>query len=116
MNKTPLRSKVKPDKLDAPVIARYAQSVNLPAQAVIDASAQQLSHLMHRRQQLADIQVAEKNRRARASIAIPADIKDPLEQLKQRIEALNQPIQTLGHPQADWQRKDNLLQSVKSQS
>jgi transposase len=105
--------KAKTDTLDAQVIARYAQSVNLPAQALIDACAQQLSDLMHRRQQLVDIQVAEKNRLSRASIAIQADIKDHLEQLKQRIEAVNQQIQTLGHQQADWQRKDKILQSVK---
>jgi transposase len=105
--------KVKTDTLDAQVIARYAQSVNLPAQAVIDVSAQHLSDMMHRRQQLVEIQVAEKNRLTRASAVIQADIQAHLKELKTRIEALNAQIQTLGHQQADWQRKDKLLQSVK---
>ncbi len=105
--------KAKTDKLDAEVIARYAQSMNLQPHRVIEASVQQLSDLMHRRQQLVDIQVAEKNRLTRASATVQADIKEHLEQLKTRIEALNQQIQTLGSQQADWQRKDKLLQSVK---
>ena len=105
--------KAKTDKLDAEVIARFAQSVNLQPQPMITASAQQLSDLMHRRQQLVEIQVAEKNRLARASKTIQADIEDHLKQLEQRLESLNQQIQALGRQQADWQRKDQILQSVK---
>ncbi|MGA7933101.1 MAG: IS110 family transposase [Kovacikia sp.] len=105
--------KAKTDKLDAEVIARFAQSVNLQPQQMIAASAQQLSDLMQRRQQLVEIQVAEKNRLARASKTIQADIEDHLKQLEQRLESLNQLIQALGRQQADWQRKDQILQSVK---
>jgi transposase len=105
--------KAKTDKLDAVVIARFAQSVNLQPQPMIAASAQELSDLMHRRQQLVAIQVAEKNRLTRASTAVRADIEDHLKQLEQRIESLNQQIQTLGQQRADWQRKDKILQSVK---
>jgi transposase len=105
--------KAKTDKLDAEVIARFAQSVNLQPQPQIAASAQQLSDLMHRRQQLVEIQVAEKNRLARASKTVQADIEEHLKQLEQRIESLNEQIQHLGQQQADWQRKDQILQSVK---
>ncbi|MGA7934675.1 MAG: IS110 family transposase [Kovacikia sp.] len=105
--------KAKTDKIDAEVIARFAQSVNLQPQPMIAASAQQLSDLMHRRQQLVEIQVAEKNRLSRASKIVQADIEDHLKQLEHRIESLNQQIQTLGQQQADWQRKDQILQSVK---
>lgn len=105
--------KAKTDKLDAEVIARFAQSVNLQPQPMIAAAAQQLSDLMHRRQQLVEIQVAEKNRLARASKTVQADIEDHLKHLEQRIESLNQQIQTLGQQQADWQRKETILQSVK---
>lgn len=105
--------KAKTDKLDAEVIARFAQSVDLQPQASISASAQELRDLMHRRQQLVGIQVAEKNRLARASQSVRADIEDHLKQLEQRLDALNQQIQALGQQQADWQRKDQILQSVK---
>lgn len=105
--------KAKTDKLDAEVIARFAQSVNLQAQVPIEATAQQLSELMHRRQQLVEIQVGEKNRLTRASELIRADIEEHLQQLEQRIDSLNEQIQTLGQQQADWQRKNQILQSVK---
>jgi transposase len=105
--------KAKTDKLDAEVIARFAQSVNLPAQVPLAESAQQLSELMHRCGQLVEMQVAEKNRLARAAQSVRADIEDHLKQLEQRLDALNQQIQTLGQQQADWQRKDRILQSVK---
>jgi transposase len=105
--------KAKTDKLDAEVIARFAQSLKLQPQPMIAASAQQLSDLIHRRQQLVDIQVAEKNRLSRASKVVQTDIEDHLKHLEQRIESLNQHIQTLGQQQADWQRKDTILRSVK---
>jgi transposase len=105
--------KAKTDKLDAEVIARFAQSVNLQPQPVIAAAAQQLSDLMHRRQQLVEMQVAEKNRLSRASKTVQTDLAEQLQQLEHRIESLNQQIQALGQQQADWQRKDQLLQSVK---
>lgn len=105
--------KAKTDKLDAEVIARFAQSVNLQPQPMMAASAQQLSDLMHRRQQLVEIQVAEKNRLTWASKPVRVDIEDHLKQLEQRIESLNEQIQHLGQQQADWQRKNQILQSVK---
>ncbi len=105
--------KAKTDKLDAEVIARFAHSVDLQPQPMIAASAQHLSDLLHRRQQLVDIQVAEKNRLARASTIVRADIEDHLNQLEQRIEVLNEQIQHLGQQPADWQRKEQILQSVK---
>jgi transposase len=89
--------KAKTDKLDAEVIARFTQSVNLQPQAMITASAQQLSDLIHRRQQWVEIHVAEKNRLSRASKTVQADIEDHLKQLEQRLESLNQQIQTLGN-------------------
>ncbi|UBF23765.1 IS110 family transposase [Kovacikia minuta CCNUW1] len=105
--------KAKTDRIDAEVIARFAQSVNLQPQAVVAPIAQQLSDLMHRRQQLVEIQVAEKNRLARASQTVQPDIEEHLKHLAQRLDALNEQIQTLGQQQADWQRKDQILQSVK---
>jgi transposase len=95
------------------VIARFAQSVNLLPQARVAASAQQLSELMHCRQQLVEMQVAEKNRLSRAPKTVQADIEEHLNQLQQRLDALNLQIQTLGQQQGDWQRKDQILQSVK---
>lgn len=105
--------KAKTDRIDAEVIARFAQSVDLPAQPVVTDSAQALRDLVHRRQQLVDIQVAEKNRLSQAPAVVQADIRDHLAEIAARIEALNQRIHTLGQQQPDWLTKFNLLQSVK---
>lgn len=105
--------KAKTDKIDAQVIARFAHSVNLQPQAPISPTAQHLSDLIHRRQQLVEIQVAEKNRLSQAPVTVKADIEEHLKQLEQRIQALAAQIQHLGQQQADWQRKQNLLKSVK---
>ncbi|NJL37061.1 MAG: IS110 family transposase [Leptolyngbyaceae cyanobacterium RM2_2_4] len=105
--------KAKTDKLDAQVIARFAQSIPLQPRAVVDAASQQLSELMHRRQQLVEIQVAEKNRLSRVAPTVRSNIEQHLQQLRQHLDNLDQQIQALGEQQADWQRKDQILQSVK---
>lgn len=105
--------KAKTDKLDAQVIARFAQSVQPQSQPPVTPSAQQLSDLVRRRQQLVEMQVAEKNRLSRAAQTVQADIKAHIEQLDHRIVTLNEQIQSLAQQQRDWQRKDEILQSVK---
>ena len=105
--------KAKTDKLDAQVIAQFAQAVQPQSQPVVAPQAQQLSDLVRRRQQLVEMQVAEKNRLSRASETVQLDIKAHIEEMKQRIETLNEQIQSLAQQQSDWQRKDEILQSVK---
>lgn len=105
--------KAKTDKLDAQVIARFAQTVQPRSQSIVAPSAQHLSDLVRRRQQLVAMQVAEKNRLSRASQNVQTDIEAHIEQVQQRIEALNEQIQALAQQQCDWQRKDAILQSVK---
>ena len=104
--------KAKTDKLDAQVIARFAQSVKPEPLPIVTPEAQQLSALRRRRQQLVAMQVAEKNRLSRATEIVKADIEEHLEQIEQRLQSLNQQILTLTQQQSDWKRKDKILQSV----
>ncbi|KAM3099566.1 IS110 family transposase [Phormidesmis sp. 146-35] len=105
--------KAKTDRLDAEVIARFAQTVQPRSQPIVEASAQQLSDLVRHRRQLVEMQVAEKNRLCRASKAVEADISEPIEQIQNRLDSLNEQIQTLGAQQQDWHRKREILQSAK---
>jgi len=105
--------KAKTDKLDAEVIARFAQTVQPKPCPLVEASAQQLSDLVRRRQQLVEMQVAEKNRLSRALKSVETDISEHIEQMQERINSLNQQIQTLSAQQPDWQRKNEILRSVK---
>jgi transposase len=105
--------KAKTDKLDAQVIAQFARAVQPQPQPVVAPQAQQLSDLVRRRQQLVEMQVAEKNRLSRASETVQLDIKAHIEESQKRVETLNAQIQTLAQQQRDWQRKEEILQSVK---
>jgi transposase len=105
--------KAKTDKLDAEVIARFAQTVQPRPQKAIAATAQQLTDLNRRRQQLTKMQVAEKNRLTRASEVVKADIKAHIKHLQQQIDTLTEQIQSLTKQQPDWYHKNALLQSVK---
>jgi transposase len=105
--------KVKTDKLDAQMIARFAQTVQPRVPAIVGVPAQQLSELVRRRSQLIEMQVAEKNRLSRASKTVQADIEQPIEQMAQRIDHLSEQIQTLAVQQKDGQRKQEILLSVK---
>lgn len=105
--------KAKTDKIDAQVIARFAHSIKLQPQTRVSPTVQHLSELTHRRQQLVEIQVAEKNRLSQAPSTVKTDIEEQLKQLEERIKALELQIQQLGQQQADWQHKKKLLQSVK---
>jgi len=105
--------KAKTDKLDAQVIAQFAQAMQPQPQPAVAPQAQQLSDLVRRRQQLVEMQVAQKNRLSRASETVQLDIKTHIEEMKQRIDILNEQIQSLAQQQADWKRKDEILQSVK---
>jgi transposase len=105
--------KAKTDKLDAMVIARFAMAVQPRALPAAAPGAQQLSDLVRRRQQLVEMLVSEKNRLARASELVRPDIEAHIEQMQQRIEKLNEWIQSLAQQQSDWQRKQEILQSVK---
>lgn len=105
--------KAKTDKLDAEVIARFAQAVQPRPQAMVAAQSQQLSELVRRRQQLVEMQVAEKNRLHRASDTIKSDIHEHSQQIQKRIESLNEQIQAVAQQQSDWQRKQEILCSTK---
>jgi transposase len=105
--------KAKTDPLDAEVLARFGQAVQPRESAPIAATAQELSALVRRRQQLVALQVAEKNRLTRATAPVKADIQEHLAHLQQRLEQLNQAIQTMTQAQPHWQRKDRILRSSK---
>lgn len=105
--------KAKTDAIDAYLLAFFAQTMQPPAQPAKDEAAQTLSEQVRRRGQLVQMQVAEKNRLSSAPESVRADIKAHLKELKERIDTLNQAIQTLTQEQADYQRKRQILLSVK---
>jgi transposase len=104
--------KVKTDRLDAQVLARFGEATQLASYPVPEALALQLMDVVSRRRQLVEILVAEKNRLSRASSIIRLDISEHIEQLQQRINALSEQLKRLIQSSDEWQRKRQLLLSL----
>lgn len=102
----------KTNTLDVRLLAQYAERVRPARVLVPHLTSQQLSELVSRRRQLVEMQVAEKNRLSRASETVKADLTEPIEQLQQRLDSLNEQIQRLSALQAHWQLKRQILRSV----
>ena len=104
----------KTDRLDAQVLAHFAAAVEPPLRPLKTAEASELDALMGRRNQLSDMLVAEKNRRGSAATkAARADIDAHIEWLEQRLKALDKQLKEQLKRCVAWQRKDQILQSVK---
>jgi transposase len=104
----------KTDRLDARVLAHFAAAVEPPLRPIKATEDTQLDALMGRRNQLSDMLVAEKNRRGSAATkAARADIDAHIEWLEQRLKALDKQLKDQLKSCVAWQRKDEILQSVK---
>ena len=103
----------KTDRIDAEVLALFAERVQPPLRPLPDEASAELSALVARRRQLVDMLTMEKNRlhsargaRVRRSIegiiaALEAQLRDVDDDLKRTIQA--SPL---------WREKDDLLRSV----
>ena len=74
--------------------------------------ARQLGELISRRRQLVEMSTAEKNRRDRARGKALADIEAHIDYLEQRLQELNQEIETLTQNNQQWIDKVNLLKTT----
>ena len=105
--------KAKTDRLDAEVLARFAQNLKVEPRPILSAEAQELLDCSRRRQQLVQMQVAEKNRLSSAPAIVQADLQESIDQLQERIKKLNQQIQSLVLKQKSYERKRSILLSTK---
>jgi transposase len=103
----------KTDRLDATVLAHFAEAIKPPLRPLKSDGEQELEALMGRRGQLVDMLVAEKNRRHSASSeAVRETIKEHIDWLEDRIAELDEQLQARLASSAEWHAKDVILQSV----
>lgn len=102
----------KTDKLDARLLARFAEAVRPAPSRLASPEEQLLSARVDRRRQLIDIRTAETNRLASAHPAIRPSIEQFLEELAEKITELDQQIDQLIACQAEFARKAALLRTV----
>lgn len=106
----------KTDRLDAAVLALFAERVQPPVRALPDAATQALDALMARRRQLVEMLVAEQHRlgmaRARGNRAITVNIKQTIAFLTRQLAATDREIGTMIRESPVWRERDDLLQRV----
>jgi transposase len=102
----------KSDRIDAHVLAQFAQAVRPPLRPLKDAQTQELEALLARRRQLLDMHTAEHNRLASASRRVAQDIQAHLLWLEKRLKDLDQALTRAIQDSPAWRAQDDLLQAV----
>ena len=102
----------KTDRLDAQVLALFAERVRPALRPLPDQATQALSALVARRRQLVEMLTAEKNRRGQAPPTIQADIATHIAWLEGRLERLDKELGQHLKQSPLWRAQDDLLQSV----
>jgi len=102
----------KTDKLDARLLARFAEAIQPAPTCLASEDEQLLSALIDRRRQLIDMRTAETNRLSSAHPAIRPSIEQLLEELATKIAELNQDIDALIATKPDFRNKAEILRSV----
>lgn len=102
----------KTDRLDAQVLARFAEAVRPTPRPLPDEATQELIALLTRRRQLVDMLTAEKHRLGHAHGQVRAQIRTHITWLERQITARDTDISTLIRHSPVWRERDDLLQST----
>ena len=103
----------KTDRLDARMLASFAQAMRPPVRPLPDAQSRALEALFNRRRQLVDMLTMEKNRLGLAAARVHPDLKGHIAWLEQRLKDVDGERKTLIERSPVWREKDELLQSAR---
>lgn len=104
----------KNDRLDAEIIARFAEAIKPQIRALPSAETELLSELVARRRQLVELQTAEFNRSQTAhGPKVKKSIQRLLSAVGKQIAELDDELDKAIANSPVWKEKDDLLQSVK---
>jgi transposase len=103
----------KTDRIDARMLARFAQDVKPRPLEKTPEKLAELEHLVARRRQLITMRTMEINRRGACDSKLAMkSIDKVLACLQKQIDSIDREIERLIRCDDDWRRKDELLQSV----
>jgi transposase len=102
----------KTDRLDAKVIARFAEAVRPPVRPLPDETTRHLGALVARRRQLLEMLVAERNRRQAADRALHERIDAHLRWLENALAEIEGDLDGAVRDSPVWRAKEELLRSV----
>lgn len=102
----------KTDRLDAQILARFAEAIRPPVRPVPDEQTQALTALVARRRQLIDMLTAEKNRLRLAARPIQKRVQAHITWLEKELASTNIDLTTTIHTSPIWRDKEEVLRSV----
>ena len=102
----------KTDRLDARVLAEFAQRVPIEVRPLKDEETQDFEDMLSRRRQLVGMLAAEKNRLTRARAKASKDIQAHIGWLQKRLDRIDDDLQSAIKQSPLWRERDALFQSV----
>ena len=103
----------KTDRIDARVLARFAEAVRPEPRPLPTAEAKELEEALRRRRQIVDMLTAEKNRLSIASTErLKKGLKKHIAWLEEALRRANDDIDTAVRNSPAWREQENLLRSV----
>lgn len=103
----------KTDRLDAVMLARFAEAVKPEGRFVPDEARSELEALLVRRRQLVEMLVSERNRMALARPAVRHGIAEHIGWLKTQLGQTDKDMRQRIRESPIWKQKEDLLRSVK---
>jgi transposase len=106
----------KTDRLDAEILARFAEQQRPAPRPLVDAAREELDALLTRRRQLIEMLVAEKNRLgqvfARNGARVTRSLKAHIKYLTRELERADDDLGRMIRESPVWWGRDDLLQSA----
>jgi transposase len=102
----------KTDRIDAQVLAHFAEAVRPEVRPLPDAATQELASLIARRRQLMEMRVAEHNRSRAAPARIRAQIREHVDWLNRQIDELDRDISQRVRSSPAWRERDAVYRSA----
>lgn len=102
----------KTDRLDAQILARFAEAIRPPVRPVPDEQTHALAALVARRRQLIDMLTAEKNRLRLAARPIRTRVQVHITWLETELDDINTDLTTAMRQSPVWREKEDVLRSV----
>lgn len=105
--------RAKTDRIDAQVLARFAQTMPLTQRPLPDEQSRKLREILARRQQLIEMRTMEMNRlQQAASVRVQRDHQATIEFLDKRLNRIDDDLDQAIRKTPAWQEKVDLLKSV----
>ena len=103
----------KTDRIDAQVIALFAEKMQPQESVAYNENQQKLAALYARRRQIIDMLTMEKNRLDKASNELKKSIKRIIKALEKELQSINEALEKCIQNDTDYAQKNKLLKSIK---